>query len=342
MWKASAATLTVLAAWLLIAPLPFRTPAQAVDDVVVWSRGMLFTYNTHGIAQRPFRSYSYKNQSIMALFHRLLRDVPADGEAVLARKSRASGEGMRQTPSTQPVDPASDLLSFLKPHVTASQRSTNNLGQPPSNRESTTGGTVAGSVERALRWDDALQGAEPALRSAWRVNLLDLSFRKVTAVTGAAILVLCLFVAAVLPRNDRRTPQTDAIEYALVVLLTVMFSPLSFNYAYVWLIYPTTLALQLVLAEPPNTRWHRLKVAWIGAVLLIPALAIPMPLLAQAYGNLFVPALFLVLGLGFILASSRTGASRQTAPVWHCVFPGFGQQCPPSPSEASCATERGG
>ena len=88
MWAASAATVVVLAAWLLIAPLPFRTPAQAVDDVVVWSKGMLFTYNSYGIAQRPFRSYSYKNQSIMALAHRLLRDVPADGEAVLSRRAK--------------------------------------------------------------------------------------------------------------------------------------------------------------------------------------------------------------------------------------------------------------
>ena len=66
MWAASAATVAVLAAWLLIAPLPFRTPAQAVDDVVVWSKGMLFTYNSHGIAQRPFRSYSYKNHTVRA------------------------------------------------------------------------------------------------------------------------------------------------------------------------------------------------------------------------------------------------------------------------------------
>ncbi len=76
-------TLAALAAWLLIVPLPFRTPSQAVRDVKVWAGGMLFTYNAKGIAQRPFRSYSYKNQSIMALAHRFLRDVPADGEAVL-------------------------------------------------------------------------------------------------------------------------------------------------------------------------------------------------------------------------------------------------------------------
>jgi alpha-1,2-mannosyltransferase len=112
------------------------------------------------------------------------------------------------------------------------------------------------------------------------------------------------------PRSDRRTPRTDALEFALVTLLTVMFSPLSFNYAYVWLMYPTTLALHLVISEPATARGHRLKVGWIVAVLLIPALAIPMPQAAQAYGNLFVPALLLVIGLGLLLrAAGRTVAS---------------------------------
>ncbi len=54
MWTASVATVAVLAAWLLVAPLPFRTPAQAVDDLVVWSQGMLFTYNTTGSPSARF------------------------------------------------------------------------------------------------------------------------------------------------------------------------------------------------------------------------------------------------------------------------------------------------
>ena len=107
-----------------------------------------------------------------------------------------------------------------------------------------------------------------------------------------------------LPPANRRTRQTDALEFALVTLLTVMFSPLSFNYAYVWLIYPTTLALHLVITEPENAPRHRLKIAWITTVVLIPALAVPMPLLAQAYGNLFLPALLLVFGLGAMLYSA--------------------------------------
>ena len=144
-------------------------------------------------------------------------------------------------------------------------------------------------------------GCRTALRNAWRVNFLDLGFRSVTAVTLAAHRGLVRVRLAVLPPRNRRTRETDALEYAIVILLTVMFSPLSFNYAYVWLIYPMTLGLHLVMSEPPGAPGHRYKVAWIAAVFLIPALALPMPVLAQAYGNLFVPALLLLFGLGAML-----------------------------------------
>ena len=160
MWAASAATVVALAAWLLIAPLPFRTPAQAVDDVVVWSKGMLFTYNSHGIAQRPFRSYSYKNQSIMALTHRLLRDVPADGEAVLSRREKEGQADSRPTKGIAGVDPSTDLLAFLKPHAENSP----NQARAKTASAADLGAAVTaarvpargGAAERALRWEDAL------------------------------------------------------------------------------------------------------------------------------------------------------------------------------------------
>jgi len=363
MWTASASTVAVLAGWLLIAPLPFRTPAQALDDLIVWSQGMVFTYNSYGIAQRPFRSYSYKNQSIMALSHRLLRDVPADGEAVLSRKGRSGQTDLLPPKRLPPVDPSTDLLFFLKPHAqyaTAPAKSADTDEGAAASPGAVITGIGAGTAGRALRWNNALQGAEPELRAAWRVNFIGLDFRTVTVITLASILAICLFVAAMLPLANRRTQRTDALEFALVTLLTVMFSPLSFNYAYVWLIYPTTLALHLVISEPKGVPWHRLKVAWITAVVLIPALAVPMPLLAQAYGNLFLPALLLVFGLGAMLHSAgrRNPAQEQASPahlihrghnhplpassVWHCLFSGFGQECRVYSSEASSATERGG
>jgi hypothetical protein len=302
MWTASAATIAVLAGWLLIAPLPFRTPAQALDNLVVWSRGMLFTYNSDGIAQRPIRSYSYKNQSIMALAQRLLRDVPADGESVLSRRARQPGSGVRPAKGLLIGDPSADLLSLLKPH---SQRADAGHAQT---REAAAAMFIAGiagtgdtSVGAAPRWNETDPSTRAALRDAWRVNLVDLDFRTVMVITLASILAICAFVVAVLPPANHRSRQTDGIEYALVILLTVMFSPLSFNYAYVWLIYPTTLALHLALSAAPGSRWRWLKIAWITTVVLIPGFALPMPLVAQAYGNLFVPALLLVIGLGLVL-----------------------------------------
>jgi hypothetical protein len=294
MWKASLATATALAAWLLIAPLPFRTPAQAVDDLSVWARGMLFTYDKHGIAQRPLRSYSYKNQSIMAVMHRLLRDVPADGESVLSGRSHGGPGVVRPTKGLAPLDASTDLLSFLKPHHR-------------EDRPGAAGGSRdAGAAEPALRWEEDIRRAEPAFRAAWKVNVLSLDFRTVTVITLAAMLGLSLFVAAVMPPRSRRTRQTEALEFALVTLLTVIFSPLSFNYAYVWLMYPTALALHRVLGDPSDPHAlsrprRRLALAWLAAVLFIPALAIAMPQGAQACGNLFVPALLLVFGLGAML-----------------------------------------
>jgi hypothetical protein len=47
---------------------------------------MVLKYDEEGIAQRPDRCYSFKNQSIMALGNRLLRSIPADGEADLGWK----------------------------------------------------------------------------------------------------------------------------------------------------------------------------------------------------------------------------------------------------------------
>jgi hypothetical protein len=286
MWRASLATMAALFIWLLVVPLAFRTPAQALSDLTTWSRGMIFTYNAKGIAQRPYRSFSYKNQSIMALAHRLLRDVPADGEKVLTE------------------------------HVAARRR-----------REPVRGMLPDGSIDLAAmltapadtpRWDSIYEGVDDALRQAWRVNFVALDFRSVTAIILTAMLGLALFVLAVMPSRQLRTARTDAIEFALVILLIVIFSPLSFNYAFVWLIYPLTVALHLVLNEPAGAHWRPLERIWIAAVFLIPALAIIMPIYAQAYGNLAVPALLLVFGLGLRLKVMHpepgiAGRSRSTA-----------------------------
>lgn len=80
-WKAVAATGIVGAALLWGLPAVFRGPAGAWSDLKVWTQGMVLKYDEGQIAQRPERCYSFKNQSLVAVANRLLRDVPADGES---------------------------------------------------------------------------------------------------------------------------------------------------------------------------------------------------------------------------------------------------------------------
>lgn len=80
-WKALAATALGLAVLLWAVPALFRGPERAWSDLSVWTRGMVLKYDEGQIAQRPERCYSFKNQSLVAVANRLLRSVPADGEA---------------------------------------------------------------------------------------------------------------------------------------------------------------------------------------------------------------------------------------------------------------------
>ena len=231
--KATAAVGVGLVVLLLVLPAGlFRGVDRAVDDLVTWTRGMVLKYDADTIAQRPDRSYSFKNQSIIAVGNRLLRPVLADGEA----------------------------------------------------------------------------------NKQWRVNLATLDFKAVNAVIVLSAGLLCGFYLATMPRRARRTPRSDAAEAGVLLLLITMFSPLSFNYAYVWMIYPLTVALHAALSAPEGSRERAVLFAWIGAAVAVFALAIPFPRVAQAYGNLPIPfprvaqaygnlfasGLILLIGLGLL------------------------------------------
>ncbi|HZR05503.1 MAG TPA: glycosyltransferase family 87 protein [Candidatus Udaeobacter sp.] len=76
-WKAAAGLVATLVFLLLILPAPFRGFEGAWHDVEKWSAGML-KYSEVTVGQRPMRSYTWKNQSLVGVTNRLLRHVDAD------------------------------------------------------------------------------------------------------------------------------------------------------------------------------------------------------------------------------------------------------------------------
>ena len=76
-WKAAASLGVTLAFLLLILPAPFRGFERTWRDLEKWSAGML-KYSEVTVGQRPMRSYTWKNQSLVGVTNRLLRHVDAD------------------------------------------------------------------------------------------------------------------------------------------------------------------------------------------------------------------------------------------------------------------------
>jgi hypothetical protein len=218
-WKAAASLVATLLFLFLILPAPLRGFERAWHDLEKWSAGML-KYSEVTVGQRPMRSYTWKNQSLIGVSNRLLRHV--DAEAASA------------------------------PH-------------------------------------------QPVY-----VNFADLNFPAVNAIIVSVALTLGILFIAAMPQRDMRTAESDAIEFALLLLLMLMLTPLSFGYFYSWLILPFAVIAQRVLAGRVSAvLW------WTLTALALLALGLAFPRGAQLYGNTFFATLLLFIGLSIELLSFK-------------------------------------
>jgi len=214
-WKAAASLVVVLIFLLFVLPAPLRGFDRTRRDFEKWGAGML-KYNAAAIAQRPMRSYTWKNQSLVGVANRLLRDVDADAASA--------------------------------PH------------------------------------------------KAVYVNLANLKFPTVNGIIIAVALALGILFIAVMPQRGRRTGESDAIEFALVVLMMLMVTPFAFGYFFSWLMLPFATVTQRVLAGKGAG-----LLQWSLSALALLALGLPFPRAAQLYGNTFFAGLLLFNGLALEL-----------------------------------------
>jgi hypothetical protein len=217
-WTTAAALLVTLIILLLILPTPFRGWQRTVNDIREWQRGML-RYEEGGIAQRPVRSYSWKNQSIFGVANRLLR---------------------RTSMNDEPYPPA-------------------------------------------------------------YANIVNLNFRTVNIVIVACALMMGASFVGAMPRQ--RSPQSEVGEFAALLILILMFTPLAFGYLFVWLMVPLTLLIKRTIASDDSTLLTYLLIALV----LLNATGIA-PRFAQTYGSLFFAAFALYLALAAALKRQRLGS----------------------------------
>src|SRR5437667_1925878 len=214
-WKSAVSLVAALLFLLFIFPAPLRGFERGVHDLENWSAGML-KYSDVTVGQRPMRSYTWKNQSLVGVSNRLLRHVDADAASA--------------------------------PHTPV------------------------------------------------YVNVADLNFRVVNAIIISVALALGILFIAAMPRRDMRTTETDAIEFALLLLLMLMVTPLSFGYFYSWLMLPFAVVTQRVFAGKGSTiLW------WTLSALALLAVGLIFPRGAQLYGNTFFATLLLFVGLSIEL-----------------------------------------
>jgi Glycosyltransferase family 87 len=230
-WKATVSTLVFLILLLIVVPSPSRGISRNLEDLQTWTQGML-RYEAQSISQRPQRGFSYANQSLVAVPHRLLRPVNAHRNQTLF------------------------------------------------------------------------------------VNVADIDFKHVTLVIVLAGLGLCLFYTLCMPSRTQRTNSSDALEYAMLLLLILIFTPLAFVYFFVWLLYPLVVVLNLVLSAPPGSPQRIRGWIWFWACIILIAFTLPVPAFypVQAAGNILLACLLLFVGLGCKLraaACSRRVASAQ-------------------------------
>jgi hypothetical protein len=145
------------------------------------------------------------------------------------------------------------------------------------------------------------------------VNLANLDQRTVDEVFMATALVIGLGFIGLLPGNRRRNSRSDADEWAIVLILIVIASPVARSYYFVWLLFPYTILCRWLATEPDRKVATALAVA-IGFSLLLLAVGINAikPPYLQAAGNFFWAAIVVALTLAVHMRQADAGARHSS------------------------------
>ncbi len=183
------------------------------------------------------------------------------------------------------------------------------IAQRPSRGYSGKNQSLIAVANRLLRPVDAFRSKD----NPRYINIANLDFTYVNLIIAVIGLSLCSFYIASMPRYTQRTEYSNSIEYAMLLLLILIFTPLSFTYFYVWLLCPLTVALNIRLTSPNPSRTRTITSLWLIACLLLLGLTLPAPGfdIFKAMGNTFWACVLLLAGLGWKLRQLRAAPAHE-------------------------------
>ncbi|HKS31809.1 MAG TPA: glycosyltransferase family 87 protein [Chthoniobacterales bacterium] len=182
------------------------------------------------------------------------------------------------------------------------------IAQRPARGYSWKNQSIFGVANRLLRHVSVNDEPNPPAYA----NVINLDFRTVNIVIITCALVAGAFFVWVIPRHRSAANE----EFAALLILILIFTPLTFGYLFVWLMLPLALLIKRIIAANEAPLMSYLLIALV--LLTLTAIA---PRFAQIYGSLFSTALVLYLALAtslrhsHFLRQSASGRQGQEASV---------------------------
>ena len=142
-----------------------------------------------------------------------------------------------------------------------------------------------------------------------KVNVANVPFKTIGHIAIGLELALCLGYLVVMPRGNRRTWFTDAVEQAMLLILVILVCPLSFNYNNAWLMFGIAAVLYFIVFQSNSDRQSGIAVVWLLLALFPLIFSLngkdPNWRYLRALGNTFFTDLILLAELAWIIHVSK-------------------------------------
>jgi hypothetical protein len=147
------------------------------------------------------------------------------------------------------------------------------------------------------------------------VNIAELKFETINHIVTGIQLCLCLGYVAVIPSRRGRTRFTDAADAAMLLILIILFCPLSFNYTNAWLMFGIAVILYWITLCATSDRQKIIATSWLLLAMFLLIFSASTTnhtwRWIRAMGNTCFADLMILLELGgvIVLERSRKGVS---------------------------------